>query len=45
MTIARILAGGCIDRQGLLKVGDTLLEVNGQQVSGEEVAVREGGCG
>lgn len=30
--IARILAGGLIDRQGLLHVGDVILEVNGHEV-------------
>ncbi|KAL3185282.1 hypothetical protein MRX96_031140 [Rhipicephalus microplus] len=29
LIIARILAGGIIDRQGLLHIGDTILEVNG----------------
>ncbi|KFM80756.1 MAGUK p55 subfamily member 6, partial [Stegodyphus mimosarum] len=32
LVIARILAGGIIDRQGLLNVGDTILEVNGVEV-------------
>lgn len=32
LLIARILAGGIIDRQGLLHVGDTILEVNGVPV-------------
>ncbi|XP_064466218.1 protein PALS2-like isoform X1 [Ornithodoros turicata] len=32
LIIARILAGGIIDRQGLLHVGDTILEVNGVPV-------------
>lgn len=29
LVIARILGGGMIDRQGLLHIGDTILEVNG----------------
>lgn len=33
VVIARILAGGSIDRQGLLKVGDAILEINGAEVS------------
>lgn len=32
LVIARILAGGIIDRQGLLHVGDTIMEVNGVEV-------------
>ncbi|XP_055926505.1 protein PALS2-like isoform X4 [Argiope bruennichi] len=32
LVIARILAGGIIDRQGLLNVGDIILEVNGAEV-------------
>ncbi|KAG8193351.1 hypothetical protein JTE90_022980 [Oedothorax gibbosus] len=32
LVIARILAGGIIDRQGLLNVGDTIMEVNGVEV-------------
>ncbi|KAH7977500.1 hypothetical protein HPB49_001995 [Dermacentor silvarum] len=32
LIIARILAGGIIDRQGLLHIGDTILEVNGVPV-------------
>ncbi|XP_042907805.1 protein PALS2 isoform X2 [Parasteatoda tepidariorum] len=32
LVIARILAGGIIDRQGLLNVGDTILEVNSVEV-------------
>lgn len=30
--IARILEGGMIEKQGLLHVGDVILEVNGSQV-------------
>ncbi|KAG8231202.1 hypothetical protein J437_LFUL010899 [Ladona fulva] len=33
LTIARILAGGSIDRQGLLHVGDVITEVNGVAVN------------
>ncbi|KAK7077253.1 MAGUK p55 subfamily member 6, partial [Halocaridina rubra] len=33
MVIARIMAGGSIDRQGLLHVGDAICEVNGTEVS------------
>jgi S1-C subfamily serine protease len=36
LVIARILGGGMIDRQGLLHVGDTILEVNGVHVSSPE---------
>jgi S1-C subfamily serine protease len=36
LVIARILGGGMIDRQGLLHVGDTILEVNGVPVSSPE---------
>ncbi|XP_049802744.1 protein PALS2 isoform X2 [Schistocerca nitens] len=36
LVIARILAGGMIDRQGLLHVGDVILEVNGVPVSTPE---------
>ena len=32
LVIARILGGGMIDRQGLLHIGDTILEVNGVPV-------------
>lgn len=32
LVIARILAGGMIDRQGLLHVGDAIREVNGVEV-------------
>ncbi|XP_067006977.1 protein PALS2 isoform X2 [Anabrus simplex] len=36
LVIARILGGGMIDRQGLLHVGDVILEVNGVPVSSPE---------
>lgn len=36
LCIARILAGGMIDRQSLLHVGDVILEVNGVPVSSPE---------
>ncbi|KAK9510308.1 hypothetical protein O3M35_005118 [Rhynocoris fuscipes] len=36
LVVARILAGGAIERQGLLKPGDTILEVNGSPVSTPE---------
>lgn len=32
LVIARIMAGGSIDRQGLLHVGDAICEVNGVEV-------------
>lgn len=32
LVIARILGGGTIDKQGLLHVGDVILEVNGVEV-------------
>ncbi|GFY55677.1 MAGUK p55 subfamily member 6 [Trichonephila inaurata madagascariensis] len=32
LVIARILAGGIVDRQGLLNVGDIIIEVNGVEV-------------
>ncbi|XP_018019124.1 protein PALS2 isoform X2 [Hyalella azteca] len=32
VVIARILAGGPIEKQGLLKVGDAILEVNGAEI-------------
>lgn len=32
LIIARIMAGGSIDRQGLLHVGDAICEVNGAEV-------------
>lgn len=36
LMVARILAGGSIDRQGLLHTGDVILEVNGVPVSTPE---------
>lgn len=36
LVIARILGGGMIDRQGLLHIGDVILEVNGVSVSSPE---------
>ena len=41
LVIARILAGGAVDRQGLLHVGDIIGEVNGVTVrSAEQLQVR-----
>lgn len=36
LIVARILAGGMIDRQGLLSAGDVILEVNGVGVNSPE---------
>lgn len=36
LVIARILAGGAVDRQGLLHVGDVIGEVNGVTVRSAE---------
>lgn len=36
LVVARILAGGTIDRQGLLRPGDVILEVNSVRVSSPE---------
>lgn len=36
LVVARILAGGMIDKQGLLNVGDVILEVNGVGVHSPE---------
>lgn len=36
VVIARILAGGLIEKQGLLHVGDIILEVNGQEIDSPE---------
>lgn len=36
LVVARILAGGMIDHQGLLHVGDVILEVNGEPVESPE---------
>ncbi len=41
LVIARILAGGAVDRQGLLHVGDIIGEVNGIVVrSAEQLQVK-----
>lgn len=43
LVIARILAGGMIDRQGLLHAGDVIREVNGVDVrSPEELQIEIG---
>lgn len=39
--MARILAGGTIDKQGLLKKGDVILEVNGERVESPEDLMNE----
>ena len=36
VVVARILAGGLIDRQGMLHVGDIILEVNGEEINTPE---------
>lgn len=36
LVVARILGGGSVDRQGLLRVGDLILEVNGTPVTTPE---------
>ncbi|KPM02349.1 MAGUK p55 subfamily member 6-like protein [Sarcoptes scabiei] len=36
IVIARILAGGLIEKQGLLHVGDVILEVNGKEIRSPE---------
>uniref|UniRef100_A0A8D8TPW5 MAGUK p55 subfamily member 6 n=1 Tax=Cacopsylla melanoneura TaxID=428564 RepID=A0A8D8TPW5_9HEMI len=36
LIIARIMAGSLIDKQGVLKVGDVILEVNGENVNSPE---------
>lgn len=36
LVVARILSGGVIDKQGLLHVGDVILEVNGVRVNNPE---------
>lgn len=36
LLVARIIAGGMIDRQGLLNAGDVILEVNGVGVNSPE---------
>lgn len=37
LLIARILAGGIIEKQGMLNVGDVILEVNGYPVESPEM--------
>ncbi|KAL1123832.1 hypothetical protein AAG570_001603, partial [Ranatra chinensis] len=44
LVVARILAGGAIERQGLLKPGDTIIEVNGVSVSSPEQLQNEVAC-
>lgn len=41
LIVARILAGGTIDKQGLLKKGDVILEVNGERVESPEDLLNE----
>ncbi|XP_030637982.1 MAGUK p55 subfamily member 2a isoform X2 [Chanos chanos] len=41
LVIARILHGGMIDRQGLLRVGDIIKEVNGQEVGDDPRVLQE----
>jgi MAGUK p55 subfamily member 2/6 len=41
LTVARILAGGMIDKQGLLNPGDVILEVNGVGVHTPEELQQE----
>ncbi|GLV46174.1 varicose [Carabus blaptoides fortunei] len=41
LVVARILGGGMIDRQGLLRIGDVILEVNGNPVSTPEDLLAE----
>ncbi|KAF2367597.1 PDZ domain [Trinorchestia longiramus] len=41
VVIARILAGGPIEKQGLLKVGDAILEINGVEIVSLEDLNRE----
>lgn len=36
LIIARILAGSLIDKQGVLKVGDVILDINGEAVNSPE---------
>lgn len=42
LIIARIMAGGSIDRQGLLHVGDAICEVNGVEVSPTQAIISTG---
>lgn len=44
LRVARILAGGLIDRQGLLNPGDVILEVNGIKVTSPEELQNEIAC-
>ncbi|XP_050427061.1 protein PALS2 [Adelges cooleyi] len=41
LIVARIFAGGAIERQGLLKKGDVILEVNGERVDSPEDLMNE----
>lgn len=41
LIVARILAGGTIEKQGLLKRGDVILEVNGERVESPEDLLNE----
>lgn len=41
LIVARILAGGTIEKQGLLKKGDVILEVNGERVDSPEDLLNE----
>lgn len=41
LIVARILAGGTIEKQGLLKKGDVILEVNGESVESPEDLLNE----
>ncbi len=51
LIIARILFGGLIYRQGLLQVGDRIVEVNGEPVDSmspgelQDMLVCRSGCG
>lgn len=41
LSVARILSGGIIDKQGLLNTGDVILEINGIPVSTPEALQTE----
>lgn len=41
LIVARILSGGSIEKQGLLKMGDVILEVNGERVESPEDLLNE----
>lgn len=41
IVIARILTGGLVDKQGLLHVGDTIVEVNGVEIRKPEQFIEE----